>query len=79
MGTRVHISPCSPQIQAASERLQQLREKDLRRNAAAPNQSGSGVVSGFPSASQEVLDAQRKRFEELKVCTQFMLAKILCW
>ena len=59
----------SPQIKAASERLQQLkeqREKDLRQNKP-PNQSGGGIVSGFPSASQEVLDAQRKRFEELKV------------
>ncbi len=56
----------SPQIKAASERLQQLREKELRQTKP-PNQTGSGVVAGFPSASQDVLDAQRKRFEELKV------------
>lgn len=59
----------SPQIKAASERLQELkdqREKELRK-AKPPNQSGSGIVSGFPSASEAVLDAQRKRFEELKV------------
>ena len=58
--------PLSPQIKAASEKLQELREKDLRKSAS-PNQSGGGIVTGFPSASEEVLDAQRKRFEELKV------------
>lgn len=62
----------SPQIQAASERLQELREKELRKSVtASPNQSGSGITSGFPSANKEILDAQRKRFEELKVCVLF--------
>lgn len=57
---------CSPQIQAASEKLQELREKEIRKSKV-PSQSGSGIISGFPSASEDVLEAQRKRFEELKV------------
>ena len=63
----VFVYVCSPQIQKASAKLQELREKEMQQNKP-PSQTGSGIVSGFPSANEEVLEAQRKRFEELKVC-----------
>ncbi len=66
MNDSLYISVCSPQIRAASEKLQELREKEIRKNKV-PSQTGSGIVSGFPSANEEVLETQRKRFEELKV------------
>jgi len=56
----------SPQIQKASAKLQELREKEIQKNKP-PSQSGTGIVSGYPSADEDVLEAQRKRFEELKV------------
>ena len=60
---------CSPVIKAASEKLSALsgvepkKPKGLSKKAS----SGSGVASGLPSASDEILEAQKKRFEELKV------------
>ena len=36
--------------------------------------SSSAVASGLPSASDEVLEAQKKRFEELKVCVVLWLS-----
>ena len=61
----------SPVIKAASEKLSALSGVEPKKPALSKKQSsGSGIVSGLPSASDEVLEAQKKRFEELKVhCT----------
>ena len=59
-------------MKAASEVLEKLKEKESKK-VKATNQVGSETVQGFPSASQEVLDAQRKRFEELQVCPLFFI------
>ena len=65
----------SPVIKAASEKLSALSNVEPKKPALLKKQSsGSGIASGLPSASDEVLEAQKKRFEELKVhctCTKY--------
>ena len=61
---------CSPVIKAASEKLSALSGVEPKKPqglAKKSSPSNSAVVSGLPSASDEVLEAQKKRFEELKV------------
>ena len=64
---RLHISR-SPVIKAASEKLAALKSSSVSSPSTASEQPQSSASPGLPSASEEVLEAQRKRFEELKVC-----------
>lgn len=60
----------SPVIKAASEKLSALSGVEPKKPQGLTKKSSpsnSAVVSGLPSASDEVLEAQKKRFEELKV------------
>lgn len=57
----------SPAIRAASEKLAKLREKQLEEEPSPLTPPTSPENSGMPSASPDILEAQRKRFEELKV------------
>ena len=62
----------SPQIKAASEKLAQLHTSTLASSSSQEDKSSSSFAnaaspSGMPTASSDVLEAQRKRFEELKV------------
>ena len=56
-------------IKAASEKLAALKDqapkKDSKISTRTPSQSS--FSSGLPSGSDEILEAQRKRFDELKV------------
>ena len=59
---------CSPQITAASEKLTKLHGSpsiSSQEEKASPVTSASSAM--MPTASSDVLEAQRKRFEELKV------------
>ena len=61
----------SPQIRAASEKLAQLSAKNPAPDKPSTPTSGSNGMSSnesIPSANEDLLAAQRKRFEELKVC-----------
>ena len=58
----------SPVIRAASEKLAALKSSSTSSPSASPEKPQSSASPGLPSASTEVLEAQRKRFEELKVC-----------
>ncbi len=55
---------CSPSIRAASEKLAALRKTEKKPD---PQPVTPTSPQALPSASDEVLEAQRKRFEELKV------------
>ncbi len=57
----------SPAIKAASEKLAKLREQPVERDLSPSTPPTSPGDTGMPSASPDVLEAQRKRFEELKV------------
>jgi len=67
LDVRLHI-PCSPVIKAASEKLAALKSSSASSPSTASEKPQSSASPGLPSASEEVLEAQRKRFEELKVC-----------
>ena len=56
----------SPQIQAASEKLTELKNKSTSSGRSTPTASTASPLN-LPSASDDVLVAQKKRFEELKV------------
>lgn len=59
------LSLISPQIKAASEKLSELKDQPTTSSGkSTPTQS---PPINMPSANQETLDAQKKRFEELKV------------
>lgn len=60
-------SPYSPAIKAASEKLAALKVDGEKQESKSPLKIGAASSETFPSASSEVLEAQRKRFEELKV------------
>ena len=64
----------SPVIKAASEKLSALSSVAPKKPPLSKKQSsGSGIASGLPSASEEILEAQKKRFEELKVQYYYVL------
>lgn len=70
---RLHIEylclfSVSPVIRAASEKLAALKSSSTSSPSASSEKLQSTASPGLPSASTEVLEAQRKRFEELKVC-----------
>ena len=75
MSVCLSVSMSSPQIRAASEKLTQLSKNAAAANStsekASPATVGNGFANSFsssiPSASEEVLALQKKRFEELKV------------
>ena len=60
-------APSSPAIKAASEKLAALKVDDQKPESKSPLKIGATSSEAFPSASTDVLEAQRKRFEELKV------------
>ncbi len=62
---------CSPQIQAASAKLTELKSKSPNNNNSGSGTNTPTLSSPFdqlPSGNEEVLTVQRKRFEDLKVC-----------
>lgn len=64
---KANASQPSPVIKAASEKLSALSSVAPKKPPLSKKQSsGSGIASGLPSASEEILEAQKKRFEELK-------------
>lgn len=58
----------SPSIRAASEKLAALKSTEKKVEPTVKTSDLSSQI--LPSASSEVLEAQRKRFEELKVSLQ---------
>ena len=61
--------PLSPVIKAASEKLSALKDRSPSKESPGKTIEARQIISGLPSASEDILEAQRKRFEELKVRT----------
>lgn len=70
---------CSPQIRAASEKLSEL--KDQPKGSTTPT-FRSVTPNKMPGGNAEVLEAQKKRFEDLKVrtlsCSWALIRKYRC-
>ena len=79
-----YIPISSPQIKAASEKLHELKTKSPINNNNVRTSSPSlntSPVGNMPSGNQDVLGAQRKRFDELKVsilCVYMYVCMYVC-
>ena len=67
----------SPSIRAASEKLAALKSAE-KKSVSPAAKAGSPSSQTIPSASTEVLEAQRKRFEDLKVSQFCCFVEYVC-
>ena len=57
----------SPQIQAASAKLTELKSKPQTSSGSGTNSPAPSFPPPMPSGNDDVLSAQRQRFDDLKV------------